>query len=212
VEPDQHAPSNPAPRAAGRPVSHWLFEGLFIVLSVLLGFGVAQYGDYRNDQELARRMLTSIRTESEYNNAALDKYLPFHQAWRDRLQNIDAATATGSTLEVFVSARPETDASLAVNVPVFRRAAWDTAISTGALRLIDYDLAAGLSEIYGMQQHAIGTFMGLFAQASFYDPASRAATIQLARTALQEMTWAEGQLRELYDKHLPAIRRAAGDR
>jgi hypothetical protein len=50
-----------------------------------------------------------------------------------------------------LTTRPHLPPKIRTNVPLFRRAAWDTALSTGALRLMDYDLAAGLSEIYGMQ-------------------------------------------------------------
>ena len=175
----------------------------------MLGFGVAQYGDYRSDRALARQMLTSIQTEVEHNRKLLSEYLDFHGEWRDRLDKADAAAATGSTLELFAAARPQRSAELKVNVPLFRRAAWDTAVSTGALRLIDYDLAAGLSEIYGMQDHAISTFVGLYSQSAFYDPAARSATIQLARTVMHEITWAEGALQKLYDTHLPALNEAA---
>jgi hypothetical protein len=95
-----------------------------------------------------------------------------------------------------------------MNVPLLRRAAWDTALSTGALRLIDYDLAAGLSEIYGMQDYAGATFIKLFSDPLFFDPSGRSATIRLAQMTMQELTWAEETLLALYDKHWPTIRAA----
>jgi hypothetical protein len=96
------------------------------------------------------------------------------------------------------------------NVPLLRHAAWDTATSTGALRLIDYDLAAGLSEIYSHQQYAAATFSSFFGQSASYDPAAGVATARLAQTMMTELSWTEEQLMSLYDKQLPALRSASG--
>ena len=179
--------------------------------SVLLGFGISEYGKYRDDRELATRMLASIRTEVEFNRTALEQFIPIHRAWRDALAKEDRATGTGSAVDVFFATRPHLPPEIKMNVPLLRHAAWDTALSTGALRLIDYDLAAGLSEIYGMQGYAVSGFSGLFSQPIFFDPSGRSGAMRLAQTTMQEMTWAEETLLALYDKHLPAIRAGAAD-
>lgn len=85
-----------------------LVEGAFIVVSVLLGFAVAQYGEGRADRQLAHRAL---------------------------------------------KVRPPLPPQAETDTPLVRRAAWDAAVTSGALRLIDYDLIASLSEIYEMQDH-----------------------------------------------------------
>jgi hypothetical protein len=109
VETDRpHSPADVRPPATGRTPIHWLLEGAFIVVSVVLGFTITEYGEYREERKM-------------------------------------------------------------------RRAAWDTALSTGSLRLIDYDLAAALSEIYGMQDYAAATFTKNFADPSFFDPFGPAA-------------------------------------
>jgi hypothetical protein len=54
-------PESPANVRRTRP--HWLLEGSFIVISVALGFGVAQYSDYRADRQLAARALASLQAE-----------------------------------------------------------------------------------------------------------------------------------------------------
>lgn len=197
----------PASTSAGRPPLHWLLEGLFIVASVVLGFGISEYGKYRDDRALAAQMLAGIHAEVEYNRALLEPFLPMHRVWLDALGRVDA-NGSGSGLDVFFATRPQLPPSVRTNVPLFRSAAWETAQSTGSLRLINYDLAAGLSEIYGMQEHAASAFSNLFAQAAFYDPSGRSATLRLVQTAMTEMTWAEETLLALYDKHLPAIRAA----
>jgi len=47
VEMDVHLPR------IGKTPAHWLLEGLFIVISVGLGFGVTQYRESRANHELA---------------------------------------------------------------------------------------------------------------------------------------------------------------
>jgi hypothetical protein len=197
-----------APVPPRKTIGRWLLEGLFIVVSVMLGFAVSQFGEYRNERLLAQQMLQSLRTEIEYNRSLLAPYVPFHQAWRDRLTKADSKTVTTNGLDFFFASRPVIPQELRANVPLLRRAAWDTATSTGALRLIDYDLAAGLSEVYSLQQYAATTFASLFGQSAFYDPAAGTATARLAQTVMTEMTWVEEQLLKLYDQQLPALQSA----
>jgi hypothetical protein len=196
------------PATDRRPL-HWLLEGLFIVVSVVLGFSLTEFGEYRNERELANRMIAGIRTEVEYNYALLKPFIPIHRAWQEALRREDLSGGTGSAVDVLLATRPELPREIQANIPLLRRAAWDTALSTGALRLIDYDLAAGLAEIYGMQDYAGAAFSKLFSDPSFFDPASRSATIRLAQTTMQELTWAEETLLALYDRHLPALRAGA---
>jgi hypothetical protein len=198
-----------APIPSGKKIGAWLLEGSFIVVSVALGFAVSQYGEYRNERQLARQMLESIRSEVEFNRHALESYVPFHKAWRDQLTKADSKSVTTNGLDFFFGARPPMPEELRSNVPFLRHAAWDTATSTGALRLIDYDLAAGLSEIYSLQQYAAATFSAFFGQSASYDPAAGVATARLAQTMMQELSWTEELLMGLYDKQLPALRAAS---
>jgi hypothetical protein len=47
----------------GRTVGHWLVEGLFIVISVALGFWVTQVREERQNRELAARVLKGLEAE-----------------------------------------------------------------------------------------------------------------------------------------------------
>lgn len=196
----------------GKKPIHWLFEGALIVVSVLLAFSLTEFGEYRNERELASRMLGSVRTEVEYNRATLAPFIAFHREWQTVLEREDPSSGTGSAIDVLFATRPELPPDFRTNVPLLRRAAWDTALSTGALRLVDYDMAAGLSEIYGMQGYAASTFPRLFSDPSFFDPSGRSATIRLAQNTMEELLFAEETLLALYDKHLPAIQAEAGGR
>src|SRR5687767_15809919 len=100
------------------------------------------------------QVVASVQAEIEYNRGALEPFLPFHGAWSTAIDQLDPGAGTGPGIDAFFAARPPIPPGIRQNVPFLRRAAWDTASSTGALRLIDYDLAAALSEIYGPQQYA----------------------------------------------------------
>jgi hypothetical protein len=208
VETDAPPREATPPSTDKRPI-HWLLEGIFIVVSVLLGFGINEFGEYRKERGLAAQMLASIQSEVDYNRAALSTFIPMHRVWRDALQKQGTPVPGESGIDVLFETRPQLSPEMRTNIPVLRRAAWDAALSTGALRLIDYNLAAGLSEMYGMQDYAASAFSKLFSEPSFFDPSLQASTIRLAQTTMQEMTWAEETLLALYDKHLPAIRAGA---
>jgi hypothetical protein len=189
---------------------HWLFEGLLIVVSVALGFSLTQWGERRHEQELAERMLLGVRAEVERNRVMLEPFLAFHVAWRDAFDLRDASASAGSARDLLWDARPPLQPDMTAHMPLLRRAAWDTALSTGALRLVDYDLAAGISEIYSMQAYAASVFPPMFSETTFFDPTARVAATRMAQTTMHELVFAEQSLLALYDTHLPSLRSAVG--
>jgi hypothetical protein len=188
----------------------WLLEGLFIVISVLLGFAAAQYGESRADRNLAHRALTNLQAELEYNLGEVEPYIAFHRAHISALREAKIADGNESGFLTVMRLRPALPSHARADVPLVRRAAWDAAASSGALRLIDYDLIASLSEIYQMQDH-LGEASGRIPMSSpaFFDPSQRAPSIHLTRMALNEIAWSEESLVALYRKHLPALQAAA---
>jgi hypothetical protein len=194
----------------------WLLEGLFIVASVLLGFAVAQFGEYRNNRELATRALASLQAEIEHNRAALQPLVPIHRAWVRALNKADVSDARKSGLDLFFELRPKLPSGARGPFAFLRRSAWDAAVSGGALRLIDYGVATDLSEIYRVQEIATENVerlaKGPLSSAATFDPASRAPTVRLLWMTLLDIESAEEILLDLYTKHLPTIRAAAADR
>jgi hypothetical protein len=196
--------------ARRRSIPSWLAEGAFIIISVLLGFAVAQYGESRADAELKRRALASLQAELEHNLAATEPYVDFHQAYHEALAKVDAAATRESGYQVYIRVRPR-QAGQQTDVPILRSAAWDAATMSGALRLIDYDLIAGFSEIYQMQDH-LGDAIDRIpvSTPAFFDPAMGAASVRLSHAAIGELWWGEKTLVELYRKQLDALRASAG--
>ena len=202
----------------GKTAVHWLLEGLFIVMSVALGFGMAQFRESRLNHELAARVLKELQTEVEHNLSIVEPQITLHQRWVASLstwlkthETADTSKGTETARDVFMATWPDLNLNqLKHPFPHLQRVAWDAALSTGALRLIDYDVASGLSEIYQWQD-AVQTEVEKLptSQTAFFEPASqRAAVFQLA-FGIDAVVLTEGFLLQAYHRHLPAIRSAA---
>lgn len=202
-----------APAPARKTLPHWLLEGLFIVLSVALGFAVSQYGERRSERELAGRAIAAIKAEVEQNLTAVEPYLPFHTTWLKALAKPDTSDATKSGLDIWFALRPPLPEHTKTPFPFLKRSAWDAAVSSGAFRLIDYELAAALSDIYRLQEILNGNVerlaVGAFSTTPTFDPASRVPSVRLLWLSLADVQSAESALVDLYKQHLPLIRSAA---
>ena len=198
----------------GKTTVHWLLEGLFIVVSVLLAFAVGAFREARADRELTVRVLTGIKAEMEHNLATLEPFVPMHSRWLEALQKVDSSTGRQAGLDVWFATRPPLPLDGKSPFPFLRRSAWDAAISGGALRLIDYDVAAALADVYRTQELATANVerlaAGPLSSTTTYDPASRAASVRLLWLTLADIASAEALLLDLYRQHLPTIRNAAG--
>jgi len=196
----------------GKTMSHWVLEALMILVSVGLAFGVAEYRESRANHELATRVLRSLREEIEYNLATLEPWGDFNRKFSTALAHADTSNASQTGIDVYLAARPALPAGAKLDSPIVRRGAWDAALSTGALRLIDYDVVAALSDIYQTQDLFSGErlrFAATMHATNAFEPAARVATIRVASAELSEIAYAEKLLIDLYRQHLPAIRAAA---
>ena len=210
-------PAPPAPPRVriSKTALHWILEGLFIVVGVVLGFAVAEYGQSRQDDELAARVLHALAQEVEFNLKALEPIEDKHQRWLTNLNRwiTDPSRRKGNTgRHAFIETLPDFEKMTTTNFeppfPTLRRVAWDTAVSTGALRLIEYDVAAALSEIYAWQE-ALPFDSIPSSEISFYDPAYTVPSALQLSFALDAIAISERELIALCRKHLPTIRAAA---
>ena len=65
----------------GHTLSHWVLEGVFITVSVLLGFWVNQVREEHQNRELAVRVLKGLDAEIKDNLATLEPFIALHQKW-----------------------------------------------------------------------------------------------------------------------------------
>jgi hypothetical protein len=200
----------------GRTLAHWLLEGVFIVLSVALGFWVTQVREERQNHALATRVLKGIEAEVQSNLSTLEPFAAIQDKWveamanlgdtKDRQTGFPVCPTSANACGVFFATRPDLG-KMKSSFPLLRRAAWDTTLSTGALRLLDYDLVAALSEIYQMQE-MFRTNLDKVGVAStdWFDPTAREAAVRKLYMAMVELQYDERQLLlPLYRKCLPLI-------
>ena len=196
----------------GRARSLWAVESLLIIVSVALGFALSQFGEARADRRLAERALRSLMDEIEGNLATLQPLVPVHEEWVAALADPTTASEARTAVDALFATRPSLPAGTETPFPSLRQSAWDAALSGDALRSIDYDVSAVLSEIYRMQEQ-VGNNVerladGALSAAATYDPEQRAPSIRLLWLTVADILAAERGLLALYQEHLPAVRSA----
>ena len=197
-----------------RVVPDWLREGLFIVISIGLAFAVDEYRERRANGQLAARALRSIAAELEHNLSQLEPFVDFHRRWAAALEGSNHSQRTQSAIDIYIAVRPQLPEGARGNFPTqVRRVAWDAALSTGALRFIDYDLVASVSEIYAMQDY-YGVTARQVGSAVYggpaMDPATSAIAVRQLSVAMREVVFAEELLGDLCRRELPRVHAAAG--
>ena len=133
-------------------MANWFSQGIFqaalIIVSILIALAFDAWREELEEQELVDRAIYSFNSELRQNIRRMDDVVPFHFAIYDILdRNIAAGeirevTALNEILQGFQPARLE-------------HTAWDTAVATGALTLMDYELVRGLSLTYNLQSRFI---------------------------------------------------------
>jgi hypothetical protein len=195
-----------------RGMVRWLVEAALILVSVAVGFGAAEFGQYRESRALERAVLAGVRAEVEANLAALEPLLVKHRQWQAALAGATASDTAKTAFDVLFVLRP--DAGVTIGMPL-KRAAWNTAVSSGALRLLDYDAAEAISEIYGYQELMVENHNRLVGAALYspatFDPAMRQTAVRVLWGVLSEIAGNEAALRDLYVKHLPLLQSAAAN-
>jgi hypothetical protein len=211
AEPEAPAPA-PPPRVS-KVARRWVLESVLIVVSVLLGFGLNEFREARAERDLTARILDGVQAEIGHNLGVLEPFVSMHTQWLSALEGADVAQGQQSGLDVWFATRPPLPPGSAAPFPSLRRSAWDAAVAGGALRLVEYDVTAALTDVYGMQELATKNIQrlanGPLTTLAIYDPASRAAAVRLLWLTLADIQHAEALLLARYREHFPAISAAA---
>ncbi|HEU4560875.1 MAG TPA: hypothetical protein VFS20_23690 [Longimicrobium sp.] len=208
-------PREPRPRASarertrGHSPGRLLLEAALIVLSVLLGFAVNAWQQRQNERELADRVLANFQREVRENLATLRRSHPLHRQFADRLQAAARRPhADSSAFEVFASLMPREGLALAP----LKEAAWETAQSTGALRLLDYRVASQLSETYVIQRGTMMQTQRLISERFLappnFDPAQQRTMLMTSYMLMVELSGQESYLIEVYQSTLRQLEEA----
>jgi hypothetical protein len=127
--------------------SDWIFKGLiesiFVVGSILVALAVDEWSENRDFAQLADQSLNIFVQEIVANQARLEDVVPFHQGIRDVLAQMqlgaDDRINVGGIMEGLVS-------------PVLLSTAWQTALATGALTHMEFEVVSALSLTYSIQE------------------------------------------------------------
>ncbi|MDQ3170459.1 MAG: hypothetical protein M3Q55_10015 [Acidobacteriota bacterium] len=201
--------ARPGPPRRGRG-SLLLFESALIVASVALGFIVTEWRERAADRELSRRILTTVIAEVSSNRERLAEQIAHHREMIATFERLPAAPPELSGWDAIAG-----NLKSGTNALPLRRAAWDAAVSSGALRVIDYDIAARLSDIYTFQDAGYGRAAAGFGEALFvpetFTPGRAADAVRMFRVLVSELVGQETYMLEMYDRYLPALRAALAD-
>ncbi len=125
----------------------WISRVL-VVGSILLALALDEWNEDLEFQDLADRSLVNFEREIQQNRLRLEDVTLFHVGLRDVLVGMDSsgdavpATTIRNIMEGFQPA-------------ILVSTAWETAVATGALGYMDYDVVAGLSLSYNLQERLV---------------------------------------------------------
>ena len=163
----------------------------------------------REEGARGERVLADFRREIAANLATLERVQPRHEALGRRL-GAAAARPGGAEETAFDAFVTELD-SAGLDVKPLPDVAWETAVTTGALRLLDYEQAAVLSETYLIQRGAIMATLDRISDRFMipdnFDPARRRTMLRTHQMLLVELSGQESYLVEVYRR---AQRRLGG--
>ncbi len=127
-----------------------LFESALITVSILLALALDEWRDNRQDQETVEIALSNFVKEIRLNRARVDDAAPFNQGLRDvlgRRQQIGDIASSTEFIDMMESYNPI----------VLQATAWETALATGSVAKMEYELVSALSLTYGLQSRYLQT-------------------------------------------------------
>lgn len=130
-------------------------EGALIVLSVVLALAVDSLREQRALDAVRDDALRRIRVELTANLDAVRSALPYHDS-------VLSTTATllaepGELAGVPALAIAQRAAPRGIRPPELSRTAWDAAIASDAVALLDLETAALVASVYGQQRNGVET-------------------------------------------------------
>lgn len=122
-------------------------EAAAIFFSVLLGFAVSAWREDRKEEDTRVQALESFRAELADNYREVQARLPYHQSVLEGFRTLDSQPVPTS-----IEGLMEATGFRGPRVVFMQEAALRTADATGALALIDYQTAKGITAIYELQR------------------------------------------------------------
>lgn len=175
------------------------FESMLIIVSIVAALAVDEWRQGRQNQELATQSLAVFEREIRQNMARLDDVAPYHAGMRDVVARMAAEEAAGADLRSIMEGLEPT---------VLLNTAWETALATGALTYMDFEVVSALSLTYSLQRRFAEESRSHLPDISVVpggSPAMLDDRITAARSYLEDLTRDEQQLRGVYAEALQMI-------
>lgn len=137
-----------------KAISTWLpqviIESILIVVSILVALGLDAWRQNREDEQFVRTALTNFLIEIRQNRNRVEDAAPFNMGLRQVLSQ-HYANDDISSIDQFVN-------MVEIYSPAaLQSTAWDTALATGSLAKMEYNLVTALSLTYNLQNRYDGT-------------------------------------------------------
>jgi len=181
-------------------------EALAIFLSVFLAFGVTAWRESRAETATARQAMENFQIEILRNRESVQNQLPYHQRMWDELLRLQREGVPETYQEAFRDIGWRGPSGV-----VFLRTAWLGAEATGALPLLDFELAGLISTIYASQDD-LSSLQWQFA-ATALDATTWADARQTTFVAMlyfEMVTELENNLLRMYDRTLAELEERIG--
>ena len=121
-----------------------LFESILILFAFLLAFTLDGWKDDRKLEHLIAYSINNFENEIKQNNLLIKDVMVFHKGIQQVLQNQNSKGNFNSIAKF----RNVMDAMKPI---VLSNSAWETAVATGALAQMDFELVSALTLTYNMQ-------------------------------------------------------------
>jgi hypothetical protein len=178
-----------------------LFESVLIVFSILLALGLDQWKEDQEIEALVNRSVASFEREILANKLRLEDVSAYHRGLEQVLRQQSEDSARRSVKEF-------RDVMAALEPPAFLSSAWQTALATGGLGRMNYELVSALSLTYGMQQRFDDDYRTesrvLLAPASL-NKDTLELTVFYAARFVADVTRSEAELVVFYEQTLALI-------
>jgi hypothetical protein len=123
---------------------HVLVESVLIVVSIMVALVLDEWRETRQDDEVIHHALRRFLSEMQQNKSRVEDAAPFNRGLRNVLHQHYVDNDI-KTIDEFVSMVES------YNPVVLQSSAWDTAVATGSLAKMDYNVVSALSLTYSLQ-------------------------------------------------------------
>ena len=194
-----------------KAVSIWLpqviFESALIVVSILVALGLDEWREDREDEEMIRHALSSFAIEIQQNKARVEDAAPFNQGLKDVLASHYVVNDI-KTVDEFVTMVES------YSPVVLHSTAWETALATGSLAKMKYELVSALSMTYSLQaRYLLANRAGLEELTSPHNLADDNLKLAVYNSIrhLESITGMETELSIVYGEALALLARELGE-